>query len=44
MIEQYQMESLIAANGNRALDMVKSRFEADQSTFKFIFLDLMMPG
>ena len=39
MMEQYQLESSAVPSGNRALDLVRSRFERDKSTFKLIFLE-----
>ena len=38
------MEARIVSSGSKALDMVKSRFERANDTFKLIFLDQYMPG
>lgn len=43
LFSQYQIECDQAYNGQLALNMVKSRFEQDGSTYQLILMDYKMP-
>ena len=43
MLQQYQLESEDATDGQEAFDKIKERYEQDQSTYSLILMDFSMP-
>ena len=43
LLQQYQLESHLATDGQEAFEMVKRRFERSGTTYKLIIMDVYMP-
>ena len=43
LLQQYQIESHLATDGQEGFEMVRRRFECDGSIYKLIIMDVYMP-
>jgi CheY-like chemotaxis protein len=43
LLQQYQMESHLATDGQEAFELVKHRFETTGTTYRLIIMDVFMP-